>query len=619
MGSRVRSVGVRPPGGSLFFFEKNLEILQKLDPQLARAVAACTPSPDLEVATAKSGEKVPVVDGRALHSTYRPAEEGSRFIAAQSLDSCRAAVVLGLGFGYHLDSLLQRSIPVVVVERRLDILRAAMQARDLERILSNVTLLCGAPPASVATVDAVAEAALSGALGVISHEPSVRLAAEYYAAVQASLQRPFPDAKADRLRILVVSPAFGGSLPVARHASKGLEENGCETLFLDMSPFSSASRYIHDSLMNTTVQAGMEGLFERFLCEFVYWKVKQLQPELTFFIAQAPVSPELLKKLQNENFRTAFWFVENYKLFPYWKEIAPHCDYFFTIQRNGFFSQLDELRAFNHFYLPVACDPGIHRPEKLSPEDAARYGSRISMAGFGYFNRLMVLQGLTDYSLKLWGPGWDRCRELARFIQCGTEFDTETAVKIYNASEINLNLHSSTHAAGVEPAGDFVNPRTFELAACRAFQLTDERAELAELFSIGNEIITFRDVADLREKIEYYLSHPALRQDVAERARVRALADHTYAVRMRQMLRSIYPAKWLQRRTTRAEDPDLREQLLRDMPQDHELLPVVKACEGERVTIDCLIERLVRNPGRPGPQEIALRWISHTLSQGLRQ
>jgi len=386
-----------------------------------------------------------------------------------------------------------------------------------------------------------------------------------------------------------------------------------------MSPFTKASQYVRESLAKTTVQLGMERIFERFLCQFVYWKVRQLQPELVFFIAQAPVCAELLKQLQREGFRTAFWFVENYQLFPYWKEIAPHCEYFFTIQRGDFFQQLDELRAFNHFYLPGACNPGVHRPQELSLEEAARYSAQISMVGFGYFNRLMVFQGLADYPLKLWGPGWERARELHRFIQCSTEVDAETAAKIYTASAINLNLHSSSHTAGVAPGGDFVNPRTFELAACRAFQLTDERTELAELFSIGSEIITFRDVVDLREKIDYYLAHPAERLEVAERARLRALSDHTFAIRMRQMLRSIYPARWLDRRTIGVEDPDLRERLLRDMPPDHDLLPVVKAYEGERVTAKGLIEKLARNSGRPSPAEIALRWISFTLSQGLRQ
>ncbi len=601
------------------FFDKNLEMLQRRDPQLARAVAACTVSPDLTVAESRSGQKVPVVVGRALHSTYRPAEEGARFIAAQSLENCRVAVVLGLGFGYHLDALVEKSIPITVVERRLDLLRAAMEARDLEPVLANATLVCAAAPVSVAAIDAVADAISAGALAVISHEPCLRLAPDYYAAVRASLRKGVPESRGTRFRVLVVSPALGGSLPIARYAARGLEQNGCESLLLDLSPFGSALRYLDDSLKNTTVQTGMTELFQRFLCELVYWKVKQLQPDLVFFIAQAPVSIELLNKLHSENHQTAFWFVENFRLFPYWKEIASDCDYFFTIQRKEFFALLDELTAFNHFYLPTACDPSVHRPLALTSEDEARYGSDVSMAGFGYFNRLLMLQGLTDFRLKLWGPGWERCGELIPYIQSRAEFDSETAAKIYNATLINLNLHSSIHAAGVEPEGDFVNPRTFELAGCGAFQLTDERQELSSLFSIGTEIETFCDAVGLRGQVEYYLAHPAARREMAARARARALAEHTYAIRMGQMLRSIYPPRWLQRRTAPIEDRDVRERLLAEMPAGHDLLTTVKACDGERITVDSLIQKFESDAAVPGPAEIALRWIRHTMSQGLRR
>ena len=43
------------------------------------------------------------------------------------------------------------------------------------------------------------------------------------------------------------------------------------------------------------------------------------------------------------------------------------------------------------------------------------------------------------------------------------------AVKIFNASRINLNLHSSPYHLGINPEGDYVNPRTFDLAAAGPF------------------------------------------------------------------------------------------------------------------------------------------------------
>lgn len=604
------------------FFEKNLEILRQHNAGLAQALLASPASPSIQVISAKSRDLIPLAEGRALHSVYNPVEEAARFVSAQALGEARAIVALGFGFAYHIEELLKKSrAPIIVVERRLDVLRAAMESRDLEQILPALTLLHSPAPSSIVTNKYVADALGAGACPIVTHDASARLDPEYYSAVKLRMQRGIRSDTAKRLKVLVVSPVFGGSWSVAHYCASGLKDVGCESVFLDMSPFHQALKYLDESLKNTTIQPRMSELFHRLLCEFTYWKIRQTEPDLVFFLAQAPVSTELLSKLREEKIQTAFWFVENHKLFPYWNEIAPLCDCFFTIQRGEFFSKLDVLNAFDHFYLPLCCEPSAHRPQELDAQDLARYGSDLSVAGFGYYNRLHMLQGLTDFSPKLWGPGWNRSSALAPFIQdSGADFDVETMVKIYNASSINLNLHSSTYATGVEPDGDFVNPRTFEIAGSGAFQLCDERSELGELFSIGSEIITFRNLQGLRELIRHYLDHPRERKEIANRSRQRALSDHTYRLRMRQMLECIYPADLLDRRTVRLDHPDQVSRLLAEMPAGHDLQPLLKTYQPDfHVTISGLIKDLAKAGGTPAPVEITLRWMENVLTQGLRR
>jgi hypothetical protein len=67
------------------------------------------------------------------------------------------------------------------------------------------------------------------------------------------------------------------------------------------------------------------------------------------------------------------------------------------------------------------------------------------------------------------------------------------------------------------------------------------------------------------------------------------------------------------------EDRDARERLLGEMAFGHDLHPVVNACVDERITVDSLIQRLESGSAAPGPAEIALRWMRHTMSQGLRR
>ena len=84
--------------------------------------------------------------------------------------------------------------------------------------------------------------------------------------------------------------------------------------------------------------------------------------------------------------------------------------------------------------------------------------------------------------------------------------------------------------------GDYLNPRTFELAGARAFQLVDRRRYLPELLQPGLELETFEDVNECRKKITYYLEHEDERQEIADNGYRRAVAEHTYRHRMEEAI-----------------------------------------------------------------------------------
>jgi spore maturation protein CgeB len=89
----------------------------------------------------------------------------------------------------------------------------------------------------------------------------------------------------------------------------------------------------------------------------------------------------------------------------------------------------------------------------------------------------------------------------------------------------------------VNPVGDYLNPRCFELAGAGAFQLVDERSALRAAFEPGSEVETFRDLDECRRKIRQFLAHPDEGVAIASAARTRALAEHTYVHRMQEALR----------------------------------------------------------------------------------
>jgi len=253
-------------------------------------------------------------------------------------------------------------------------------------------------------------------------------------------------------------------------------------------------------------------------------------------MAQAPVGPKFPLRLAKEGIVTAFWYVENWRHLPYWQDIAAYYDYFFHIQPGEFEEKLAEVGCPAHAYVQTGCDPAVHRPVELTGDEEREFACDISFAGAGYYNRVQMFSGLTDYKFKIWGVNWPG-RELQPLLcRPGERFTAERFAKIVAGSKISLNLHSSATHEGVDSKCDAINPRVFEIAACGGFQLCDPCVGLDQLFDFESELPVYRDLTELRAKIDYFLAHPDERAQTAARARERALRDHTYQNRAQQML-----------------------------------------------------------------------------------
>lgn len=190
----------------------------------------------------------------------------------------------------------------------------------------------------------------------------------------------------------------------------------------------------------------------------------------------------------------------------------------------------------NVLYLPLAAHPDFHKPEKLNSIDTRKYGGDVSFMGAGYPNRRLAFRKLIHHGLKIWGSEWDGDHVLEPYVQLdGRRVSSDECVKIFNGTKINLNLHSSINADELVSGGDFINPRTFELAACGAFQLVDKRTLMPEAFDEG-ELAHFESLEDLDRKIGHFLAHPEERESYVEKARARVLKDHTYEVRMHSLI-----------------------------------------------------------------------------------
>jgi spore maturation protein CgeB len=245
----------------------------------------------------------------------------------------------------------------------------------------------------------------------------------------------------------------------------------------------------------------------------------------------------------------------------------------------------------------VAASPDVHHPVRLSEDERRYYGSDVSFVGAGYYNRQHFLEGLLDFNFKIWGTDWDMHSALAACIQRGGErIGTDEIVKIFNATEININLHSSTYHKGINPFGDFVNPRTFEIIASGGFQLADRRSPLQGLFETGEELVVFNDLNDLRSKITYYLDNPGERARIIKRGRQRILREHTYEIRMKEML-DIFAGEGFENPLWTEEGEDVKR-LIEESGEDSELGSYLSRFSRKRkITLSDISEAISKGEG----------------------
>jgi spore maturation protein CgeB len=419
-----------------------------------------------------------------------------------------------------------------------------------------------------------------------------------------------------RPSIGVVGPLYGGTLPVARYTASALESLGQRVQLFDLAGFNDAYKLFDEMLGTAPRQGTLKGHYVELLSQLVLEAVAEKPVDILICLAQAPMSPRALTELRNRGITTVLWFVEDGNRFSTWQQVAPFYDYIFVIQKGDFPQKVEAAGAGRALYLPCACHSESHKPLILDDEERSKWGSDVSFVGAGYNNRQHIFATLTEADFKIWGTEWPISPPFDRLVQeYGRRIDPEEYVKIFNATKVNLNLHSSTERDGVEPNGDFVNPRTFELAACGAFQLVDNRALLPELFDIGEELITFSDRAEMHEKIDYYLAHPDERRYHAERSRDRVLRDHTYEKRMRSMLGAIYADRYQEIRSRIESSP--WEVMLREAQGLDELQNRMhRAYEaGDEPTLDTLVSEITTGKGALSDVEQKLLFLYHIGKQ----
>ncbi|AKG35966.1 CgeB family protein [Paenibacillus durus] len=258
---------------------------------------------------------------------------------------------------------------------------------------------------------------------------------------------------------------------------------------------------------------------------------------------------EQIAEIRRRGISTAIWFVDD----PYFTEdtavLCRHYDHVFTHEL-GCLDFYRSLGADSVHYLPLCVNPGMFNPRRIGPA----YCYDIVFIGNAFFNRTELFDRLTPILLRhrtfIAGGFWERLKKfdmLSPLIHKGFIPPEETA-NYYSGAKLVINIHRPWES-GQDNRNSYripaksINPRTYEISACGAMQITDVREDLTEHYRPGYDLETFSSPRELESKIEYYLKHEKERRTFALRALRTTLRNHTFAARLPKLLDVIDEAR----------------------------------------------------------------------------
>jgi spore maturation protein CgeB len=240
--------------------------------------------------------------------------------------------------------------------------------------------------------------------------------------------------------------------------------------------------------------------------------------------------PSTVRQLRRSGTKVALWFPDAVlNMGRQFMLLAPYNALF--VKEPHLVDRLRAVLDLPLFYLPEACNPRWHRPLTTPGTEP-----HLAIAGNMYPSRIRLLERVlaNGIPLRLYGgrfPRWVGETPL-REVHAGRCLFGEEKAHVYRSAVAVLN---TLHPAEIQG----VNARLFEAAGCGAAVLTEFRPALPELFSIGDEVLAFRDFDELIAQARRLLSEDGLSAKMGDAAAARAHESHTYEKRLTVVLEKL--------------------------------------------------------------------------------
>ena len=265
------------------------------------------------------------------------------------------------------------------------------------------------------------------------------------------------------------------------------------------------------------------------------------RPELTIVLKGEVLLPETIDRLGRvTDGPIVQWSGDDPTWFPHIVAAAHLYDRFFLADPS--YGNDLKRHGVTAAFLPHAADLATWREPGVAnePADVVFVGDARHNMGHLPIDRSRVdiveTVARTDVNLAIWGRGWEKLESTyrARAAHRGLTLLPAAAVAtVYRSAKIVLNVHHAQMHEGP-------NMRTFEIPAAGAFQLTDYKTRMDELFNLPTELAVYHDSNDLLDSMQRFLHDSEARREITEASRKRVERDHTYAIRMQQLVEATF-------------------------------------------------------------------------------
>jgi hypothetical protein len=277
--------------------------------------------------------------------------------------------------------------------------------------------------------------------------------------------------------------------------------------------------------------------FNREICR----KARKFRPDLVLIFKGAYIEPSTLRRLRSEtgailvNYCLDDFFSLNPKgVTTQMRSCIPLWDLIATTKRYNV-PELEGAGARRAVFVRCGYDPLVHYPVTLTPAEQGDWGSDALFIGTyekERAERLEALAAQSQVNLRVYGDGWRKVSPrspLCRHIQGRPLYGQEKRLALAGARIALAFLRKVNR--------DTYTDRSFEIPACGTFMLAERSDEHLLLYQEGEEIACFDTPEELLKKVQYYLSHPRERANVAKAGYQRLTRNgHTYEHRLKEIL-----------------------------------------------------------------------------------